>query len=120
MKKKVLLYSNETLFEAGVSSIIAQEGDLELTIIQATSIAALLHAAQEHPSHVVLIERALLENHEDLLNRLLKTSRVIVLEQNHNLMHVYSSSKVSIEQASDLIQTIRSAGSIPSDPKEKE
>jgi hypothetical protein len=123
-RTRVLLYSNETLFEAGVSSIIASDQNLDLTIVKATGMAELIKVTQELQPQVILIEQCLLDTQFDLFGQLLlmdlKDSRVITLDQNHNLLHVYTSCDISIQQASDLIEVIRSPINCSNNPLEKE
>jgi DNA-binding NarL/FixJ family response regulator len=107
----VLLYSSENLLDIGIRSLISTDKNLVLTILRACTVTELIETANHLQPDVVIVEQGLLLNHSELLNHLLKglkDSRVITLDQEHNLLHLYSRQEIFIQQASDLVDVIRS------------
>lgn len=108
---KVILYSNETVLDSGVSTMIARDRGMELTIVYARDFEHLVELSEVICPNVILIDQSTLSHHNNLLHELLdriENLRVITLDQHQNLLHVYTRHDVTILQASDLIQVIRS------------
>lgn len=111
MSNKVILYSNETVLDSGISTMINNSQEMSLTVIPANDIDHLVRISQGIQPDVVLIENSILTQHKNLLYQLLdgiKDLRVITLDQYQNLLHVYTRHDVSVQRASDLIVAIRS------------
>jgi len=108
---KVILYSNETVLDSVVCSLIASAHDMELTLVTARDFERLVELVEVIRPDAILIVHSILSRHHNLLNRLLDSqhlSRVITLDQNHNVLHVYTRHEIAIMQSSDLLQVIRS------------
>lgn len=109
--KNVLLYSNETLFEEGISSLISNEERVRLTVVHASNVNDLYKAFREYQPDAIVIEQVLLETQNNFVSEMLDkmhSSCLITLDQDHNLMHVFTHCDFSISQASDLIDIILS------------
>ena len=118
----VLFYSNESIFEKGISSLISNEEKVRLIVVQAKDVKDLLKASWEYLPDVIVVEHRLLETQNNFLSEMLDkmhSSCLITLDQDHNLMHVFTHCDISISQASDLIDVILSHvnGSTPDELK---
>ena len=111
----MILYSNETVLNSGISAMIENTQEMSLTVVPASDIDHLVKISQGIQPDVVLIENSILTLHKNLLYQLLdgiKDLRVITLDQYQNLLHVYTRHDVSVKRASDLILAIRSRASV--------
>jgi hypothetical protein len=107
---KVLLCSSETVLDMGVSSVLAADGEFQLTIAPATDIQDFLSTSAELQPDVIIFEHNFLETQNGLLTGLLNSldhSRVITIDQNLNLLYVYTRQGIQVQNASDLIKAIR-------------
>jgi hypothetical protein len=107
--KNVLFYSNHTIFEDGISSLISNEEEVRLTVVQASDVIDFVKTSREYQPDVIVVEQSLLGTQANFLNEMLDkmhSSCLITLDRNHNLMHVFTHCDISINQASDLIDVI--------------
>jgi hypothetical protein len=107
----VLFYSNQTIFEEGISNLISNEKGIRLTVLQASDVNDLFEASRDYQPEVIIVEQSLLGTQVNFLSEMLErmhSSCLITLDQDHNLMHVFTHDDVSISQASDLIDVILS------------
>ena len=112
-KKNVLFYSNDSLFEKGISSLISSEEEVNLIVVKANDneMEDLLTASKEIRPDVIVIEHSLLETQNSFLKEMLNNMNyvsLISLDKIHNAMHVYTQYDISIKRASDLINVILS------------
>lgn len=108
---KVILYSNETVLDSGISALITSARDMELTLVTAKDYEHLVELVEVIRPDAILFVHSILSRHHNLLNMLLDSQhilRVITLDQNHNVLHVYTRHEIAILQSSDLLQVIRS------------
>ncbi len=109
--KKVLLYADDTLFETGVRGLISNNSDIDLAVVRAKDDQDLLQRSAQVLPDVLIVECDILDKHAGLLanlHKILPNSRVITLDRNHNVLHVYTRQDVLLTQSSDLIGLIRS------------
>jgi DNA-binding NarL/FixJ family response regulator len=107
----VLLFPDENLLTAGIRSMISNESDLNITILQAQTVKEFIEKAIQAQPEVIIVEHELLAQNSGLLNQLLKNLRdirLITLDDTRNTLHVYTHRDISIQQASDLVTIIRS------------
>ena len=110
-KKNVLFYSNESLFEKGISSLISSEEDVNLTVVKANETKSLFAASKEFSPDMIVIEQSLLQSQKRFLKEVLDNVNyacLISLDKNLNEIHVYSHYDISIKRASDLMDVILS------------
>jgi hypothetical protein len=109
--KNVLFYSNESLFEEGISSLISNEEEVRLTVVQAVNVKDLIKASRESQPDVIVVEQSLLGTQANFLNEMFDKMHslcLISLDKDHNLMHIFTHHDISIKNASDLIDAILS------------
>jgi hypothetical protein len=112
----VLLYSNENLLNVGIKSLITRDRNLVLTTLKGSMLKEFIETAFQLQPDVIIVEQGLLLENSELLNHLLKglkDPRVITLDEEHNILQVYTRQEVLIQQASDLIDIIRSNNHSP-------
>ena len=113
--KKVLLFSSDTLLSSAIRCLISGDQELELIALSSENLAELVTASRKLKPDVIILEQSLLASYSGLLNRLLKgerDSRVITLDENQNILHVYSGHEVSVERSSDLLAILHSNNSL--------
>jgi len=109
--KNVLFYSNQTIFEEGISSLISGEEGVRLNVVQTRNVKDLFKTCRESQPDVIVVEQSLLGTQENFLSEMLDKMHslcLITLDQDHNLMHVFTHHDISIKHASDLIDVILS------------
>lgn len=110
-RKKVLLFSSESLLGSAIRCLLSSDQQLEVTIVESDDLGELVGVSRKLKPDVVILEQNLLASYSGLLNRLLGgggKSRVITLEENQNILHIYSGHEVSLERSSDLLTILHS------------
>jgi DNA-binding NarL/FixJ family response regulator len=109
---KIILGDNQAIFRAGTAKILAMEDDFRI-IAQCPDIDRLFHAVETFRNAVVLFASALKLDLPRLLERArAANSRVIVIAENNEPAHLYSSSGVQgvvyrSVNGPDLIECVR-------------
>jgi hypothetical protein len=109
--QKVLLFSSESVIDLAISNLITTDGLIQLTIAPVGDIQGLLLTSEHLQPDVIIFENNLLEIECGLLSDLLNRhehSRIIAIDRNLNLLHIYMHRGVPVQQSSDLITLIRS------------
>ncbi len=109
--KKVLVYIDDTLLKTGVTSLISKYKEFELVVMHAQTPQHLLEASTQLKPDAIIVERKFLNSQEDVLGLLYKclsNTRVITVDEQDNLLHVYIHFGIPVTQSSDLIGIIRS------------
>ena len=82
-----------------------------MNIVQTQNVKDLFKTYRESQPDVIVVEQSLLRTQANFLNEMLDKMHslcLITLDQDHNLMHVFTHHDISIKQASDLIDVILS------------
>ena len=109
--KKILLFSSDTLLSSAIHCLILGDQELEVISLPSEDLGRLVSATRELKPDAVILEQKLLTAYSGLLNHLLKgetKTRVITLDEDQNILHVYSGHRVSVEQSSDLLSILHS------------
>ena len=114
-RKKILLFSSESLLGSAIRCLLSSDQELELTAVESEDLGELVGVSRKLKPDVIILEQSLLASYSGLLNRLLgggKKSRVITLDENQNILHVYSGHEVALERSSDLLSILHSNNSL--------
>ena len=108
--RRVLVVCNEILLLAGVESLLARELDLDVcTIVLSERDDFITEIERSEPQVVVLGERLVLSRFSlllELLNRFPEL-RVMVIDDEENILHIYDKHEVAVRQGTDLVSAIR-------------
>jgi DNA-binding NarL/FixJ family response regulator len=108
--KNVLVINNKDLLSGGVLSLLCHENDFVVINKDVIEKSALNNAMEEFHPDVVIVNESLLSTFPSTLLGWLKVfpeTRLIVLDENENLLHIYEKKEVVVERSLDLIATIR-------------
>lgn len=108
--KKVIVLLSESLIGKGVESILSREKDLSVTSTSFIDDATLNQQIERDQPDVVILDERLEIADLSCMVGLLKENpelRVIVVEEQQNLIHVYQKQEIIVTRVADLIDTIR-------------
>ncbi len=108
--KRVLIINSEDLFSAGLAAFIRSEDGFEVIDKNIINKSALVGAMEEFRPGVLIISERLLVTYLSAIFGCLRDStalRVIVFNEQENLLQIYEKEEVVVEGASDLIAAIR-------------
>ena len=108
--KRVLVVQGEHLLSDGISSLLVREGDLDVVNTTYVNGAALFEQMQqEKPSILILEENNGLGEISSIV-KLLKDCqvfRMIIIDDQKNLIHIYEKKELAVARSADLITAIR-------------
>lgn len=108
--KRILVVHGENLLIAGVESLLTHESDLKVMGVGNSNKSYFLQEVDQFHPHVVVIDESSLLADLTFLHYLLKTCpdlRIIVVDEEDNLIHIYEKRVISVAQSTDLINVIR-------------
>jgi DNA-binding NarL/FixJ family response regulator len=108
--KNVLVINNKDLLSGGVVSLLCHQDDFIVVNKDVIDESALNNAMEELRPDVVIVNESLLSTYPSTLLGWLKVfpeTRLIMLDENENLLHIYEKKEIVVEQSLDLIATIR-------------
>ncbi len=107
---RVLVINSQDTLSGGVVSLLSREEDLEIIDKEVAGKSDLVSALEELQPEAVIMNDSLLFTYPATILRLLRSYpelQVIVLDEDQNLIHLYTKLEVVVERASDLISLIR-------------
>ena len=107
---RILVINSEDLLSGGVVSLLRREEDFEIVTKDIPDKSALASEIEGLKPDAVLINESFLFTYPASVLHLLQEFpelRVIVLDENQNLLHIYKTREVVVERSLDLIATIR-------------
>ncbi len=109
-RQRVLVVENESLLGAGIESLLTRETDLDLVGIASGNEADLIKIIEHsQPQVIILDEATYMTNSIRLLDLFRNYSelRLVLVNANDNLVHIYEKRKLLVSQAADLADIVR-------------